>query len=82
MEGQYVAYGFYRVDPAWRRLPIEDRAAGKDAFAEVVEDWAGRMDSLRTYTVTGVRPDSDFFLWKIRKPRTVGWHAAISRASR
>jgi chlorite dismutase len=23
------------------------------------------MDSLRTYTVTGVRPDSDFFLWKI-----------------
>ncbi len=65
MEGQYVAYGFYRVDPAWRRLPIEDRAAGKDAFAEVVEDWAGRMDSLRTYTVTGVRPDSDFFLWKI-----------------
>ncbi len=39
--------------------------AGKDAFAEVVEDWAGRMDGLRTYTVTGVRPDSDFFLWKI-----------------
>src|SRR2546423_12290513 len=23
------------------------------------------MDSLRAYTVTGVRPDSDFFLWKI-----------------
>ena len=39
--------------------------AGKDAFAEVVEDWVGRMDALRTYTVTGVRPDSDFFLWKI-----------------
>ena len=39
--------------------------AGKDAFAEVVEDWAGRMDTLRSYTVTGVRPDSDFFLWKI-----------------
>ena len=39
--------------------------AGKDAFAEVVEDWAGRMDALRPYSVTGVRPDSDFFLWKI-----------------
>ncbi len=63
--GQYVAYTFYRVVPAWRRLPIEDRAAGKDAFAEVVEDWAGRMESLRAYTVTGVRPDCDFFLWKI-----------------
>jgi chlorite dismutase len=60
MEGQYVAYSFFRVDPAWRRLPIDERAAGKDAFAEVIEDWAGRMDALRAYTVTGVRPDSDF----------------------
>jgi chlorite dismutase len=65
VDGQYVAYTFFRVDPAWRRLPVEERAAGKDAFAEVVEDWSSRMDSLRTYTVTGVRPDSDFFLWKI-----------------
>jgi chlorite dismutase len=65
MSGQYVAYTFYRVDPAWRRLPVEERMAGKDAFAEVVEDWAGRMDGLRSYSVSGVRPDSDFFLWKI-----------------
>ena len=65
MSGQYVAYTFYRVDPAWRRLPIEERAAGKDAFADVVEEWTGRMDALRAYSVTGVRSDSDFFLWKI-----------------
>ncbi|MFL5969346.1 MAG: chlorite dismutase family protein [Gaiellaceae bacterium] len=65
MEGQYVGYTFFRVDPAWRRLPVEERAAGKDAFAEVVETWAARMESLRAYTVTGVRPDSDFFVWKI-----------------
>ena len=65
MAGQYVAYTFFKIDPAWRRLPIDERRAGKDAFAEVVEDWAGRMDALRAYTVTGVRPDSDFFLWKI-----------------
>jgi chlorite dismutase len=63
--GQYVAYSFYRVDPAWRRLPIDERTAGKDAFAEVVEDWTGRMDGLRAYSVAGVRPDCDFFLWKI-----------------
>src|SRR3954462_1195743 len=65
MDGQYVAYTFFRVDSAWRRLPVEERAAGKDAFAEVVEDWSAQMDTLRAYTVTGVRPDSDFFLWKI-----------------
>ena len=40
MEGQYVAYTFYRVDPAWRRLPVEERQAHKDAFAEVVEELA------------------------------------------
>jgi len=65
MEGQYVAYTFFRIDPAWRRLPVEERQAGKDAFAEVVEDFAERFDHLRPYTTTGVRPEADFFLWKI-----------------
>jgi len=65
VSGQYVAYTFFRADPAWRRLPVEERAAGKDAFAEVVEDWAARMDTLRAYSTTGVRGDCDFFLWKI-----------------
>jgi len=64
VEGQYVAYTFYRADPAWRQLPVEERAAGKDAFAEVVEAWAERME-IRVYSTTGVRPEADFFLWKI-----------------
>ena len=63
--GQYVAYTFYRVDPAWRRLPVEERAAMKDAFAEVVESWSERFEHLRVYSTAGVRPDCDFFLWKI-----------------
>ena len=65
MDGQYVAYTFYRVDPAWRRLPVEERQAHKDAFSEVVEDFAERFDHLRPYTTAGVRPETDFFLWKI-----------------
>ena len=64
MEGQYVAYTFYRADPAWRRLAVEERVAHKEAFADTVDDWAARMDSLRAYSLTGVRPDCDFFLWK------------------
>ena len=63
--GQYVSYRFFRVDPAWRRLPAEERAAAKDAFAEVVEEWSGRMEGLRAYSVTGVRGEADFFLWQI-----------------
>jgi len=62
--GQYVAYTFYRVDPAWRRLPIEERVAAKDAFAEVIEAWSDRLD-VRAYSTAGVRPDCDFFVWKI-----------------
>jgi chlorite dismutase len=65
MEGQYVAYTCYRVDPAWRRLPVEERQAAKDAFADVVDDFTDRFDHLRAYTTTGVRPEADFFLWKI-----------------
>jgi chlorite dismutase len=63
--GQYVAYTFYKVDPAWRRLPIEERSAMKDAFADVLDELSGGFDTLRAYSVTGVRPDADFFLWKI-----------------
>jgi chlorite dismutase len=65
VDGQYVAYTYYRVDPTWRRLPVEERQAAKDAFAEVVEDFTDRFDHLRTYTTTGVRAETDFFLWKI-----------------
>ena len=65
MDGQYVAYTYYRVDPAWRRLPVEERQAGKDAFAEVIEEHADQFDHLRVYSTTGVRPETDFFLWKI-----------------
>jgi chlorite dismutase len=65
MDGQYVAYTFYRLDPAFRRLPVEERAAAKEAFADVVAEHAERFDHLRAYSTTGVRPDVDFFLWKI-----------------
>jgi chlorite dismutase len=63
--GQYVAYTCFRVDPAWRRLPFEERSAAKDAFADVLDDFAPRFDALRVYSTTGVRPEVDFFLWKI-----------------
>ena len=61
---QYVAYTLYRVDPAWRRLPVEERETAKDAFADVVEEWTERME-LRAYSLVGVRPEADFMLWKL-----------------
>ncbi|MBD0290500.1 MAG: chlorite dismutase family protein [Thermoleophilia bacterium] len=61
---QYVAYTLYRVAPEWRRLPVEERAAGKEAFAEVVAEWQERME-LRTYSLVGVRAEVDFMFWKL-----------------
>jgi chlorite dismutase len=66
VEGQYVAYTFYRVDPAWRRLlPPDVRQAQKEEFAEVVDSFAERFEHVRAYTTAGVRPETDFFVWKI-----------------
>jgi chlorite dismutase len=44
---------------------VDERQAGKDAFAEVVDDFSDRFDHLRVYSTAGVRPESDFFIWKI-----------------
>jgi chlorite dismutase len=65
VDGQYVVYTFFRADRAWRRLPVEERQAHKDEFAEVVDSFGERFEHLRAYTTTGVRPETDFFLWKI-----------------
>jgi chlorite dismutase len=64
-QGQYIAYTFHKLDPAWRRLPVDERAAMKDAFADVIESWSDRFEHLRCYSTAGVRPDCDFFFWKI-----------------
>jgi chlorite dismutase len=61
---QYVAYTLFKVDPAWKRLPVEERVAGKEALAEVVATWQERLE-LRTYSLVGVRPEVDFMFWKL-----------------
>jgi chlorite dismutase len=61
---QYVAYTLYKVDADWRRLPVEERTAGKEALAEVVAAWQERM-GLHTYSLVGVRPEVDLMFWKL-----------------
>ena len=63
--GQYVTYTFFKARPEWRRLPVEERAAHKDAFADAADELAPRFATLNAYSTTGVRPDCDFFFWKI-----------------
>jgi chlorite dismutase len=61
---QYVNFAFYKVDPAWRRLPAEDRKRGKCQFIDVVKTFEPEVMAI-PYSLVGVRGDCDFMLWRI-----------------
>jgi len=61
---QYVNFAFYKVDPAWRRLPAEDRKRGKRQFSDVVKSYQPDMLVI-PYSLVGIRGDCDFMLWRI-----------------
>ncbi len=61
---QYVNFAFYKVDPAWRRLPAEDRKRGKCQFIDVVKMYEQDMLVI-PYSLVGIRGDCDFMLWRI-----------------
>jgi chlorite dismutase len=61
---QFVNYAFFKVDPAWRRLPEAQRASGKEEFARVVEDYRGRA-IIVPFSLVGIRGDCDLMLWRI-----------------
>ena len=61
---QLMRYAFYKLDPAWRRLPAVEQREHKAAFAEAVETFGGRL-LVRSYSLVGVRGDVDFLLWQV-----------------
>jgi len=61
---QFINFCFFKVDPAWRRLPEEERSRGKQEFIRVVEEYAGKVIVI-PYTTVGIRGDCDFMLWRI-----------------
>ena len=57
----FVKYTFLKVDPAWRRLDDEQRAADKREFIAACEDFAdGHL--LRAFSLVGTRGDADLML--------------------
>lgn len=61
---QYVNFAFYKVDPAWRRLPAEDRKRGKCQFIDAVKTFDQDVITI-AYSLVGIRGDCDFMLWRI-----------------
>ena len=62
-ERQFVKYTFLKVDPAWRRLDVEERRRDKREFVAACEDFAqieGHL--LRSFSLVGTRGDADLML--------------------
>jgi chlorite dismutase len=63
---QFLNFSFYRLDPAFRRLPAGEQRAAADGFINLVRQWESSDDLiLRTYSLVGLRADVDFMLWRI-----------------
>ena len=57
----FVKYTFLKVDPAWRRLQTDVRAADKQEFLAACEDFA-TDHLLQSFSLIGTRGDADIML--------------------
>ena len=60
-ERHFVKYTFIKLDPAWRRLDDEVRAAHKQELIAACEDFASDH-LLRSFSTVGTRGDTDLLL--------------------
>ncbi len=58
----FVQYLTFKTDPAWRRLPDEERERGRREFARELECKGVRSFS---YSTLGLKADSDLLLWRM-----------------
>lgn len=61
---QFVKYSFFKLDPAFRRLPAHKQIDAKHEFIETVQNFNRRM-LLRSYSLFGLRADADIMLWQV-----------------
>ena len=60
---RFVQYLFFQAEPAWRRLPAEQRCDGRREFARAVEQ--ERDITTFAYSTLGLKADADVMLWRI-----------------
>ncbi|MGQ0798259.1 MAG: chlorite dismutase family protein [Methanobacteriota archaeon] len=61
---EFLKYTFYRVRPEWRLLPLEDKKRHGHEFATLLHELDDEV-TIRCYSLTGVRADTDFMVWAI-----------------
>ena len=62
-EREFVRFSVFKVDPAWRRLSVEERTTHKEEFESVVAARVREM-MIYSYSLVGTRGDADFLLWQ------------------
>jgi chlorite dismutase len=61
---QYVRLAFYKLDPVWRRLPLDKQATQKRELLQVIESFDRRM-LLRPCSLMGTRSNAELLLWQV-----------------
>jgi len=60
---QAVHFTFYRIRPTWWQLDVAERRRLGDELLSCLRRWDERL-LLVSYSLTGLRADCDFMLWK------------------
>ena len=61
---QIVGFSFYRLDPAWRRLPTSTKRRQADELVSVITRYSKQLITL-TYSLVGLKSDVDFLIWRV-----------------
>jgi chlorite dismutase len=61
MDTTYVQFLFYRLDPAWRRQPQEERECTSTELAEAIQ---AQEITTYAYAMTGLKAGLDLLLWR------------------
>ena len=63
LKQQAVHFGLYKLRPIWWQLDASERRRFADEFLDLLGRWQERV-LLESYSLVGLRADSDFLLWK------------------
>jgi chlorite dismutase len=61
---QFVTFTFYKARPDWRALDAASKLEAKREFVEVFDAYR-RSLLMHTYSITGLRSNVDFMIWRI-----------------
>src|SRR2546423_14339239 len=63
VQRQFVNFSFYKIDPAIRRLPDEQKWQARSEFLKAFQFPRDKLICL-TYSTAGLKADCDFLLWR------------------